>query len=168
MKVLPLEMALTGFNIHEFFFNPKKNHECQLFYEFVPFFWYVILCEPLWTSQDICSFPVKPSKDLFHSEMKTRLLLFCRALLFLSACPSCPITPHYSVPECWTCSWKLLMRAESWEAAAKIFDVLQFVHNSSLLDRAHGRQVRRWWGWENLVLIINLLGWLWDICRWAR
>lgn len=63
--------------------------------------------------------------------MKTRLLLFCPWLLsssLLSAWLSPPITPHLSVLECWTCSWKLLMRTESWEAAANIFDVLQFLH----------------------------------------
>lgn len=96
---------------------------------------FCLVCQPTWTSQDICSFSCKTfQRPASHSEMETRLLLLCRALLFLSACPSCPITPHYSVPEFWTCSWKLLMRAESWEAAAGIFDVLQFVHNSSLLD----------------------------------
>lgn len=59
----------------------------------------------------------------------------------LSACLSYPITPHFPVLECWTCSWKLLMRTESWEAAANIFDVLQFLHSSSFLDWTHGRQV---------------------------
>lgn len=125
---------------------PKKSRMSTLI-------WVCVISSAMWTFENLLGhffFSCKTPQRLasFRDENSTVVAYSCSP--FLSVCPSHHITPHYSVLECWTCSWKLLMRTESWEAAANVFDVLQLVHNSSLLHRAHGRQVRRWRRQERL------------------
>lgn len=168
MKVLHLEIAITGPlyrkpNVPWSKRYPKKNHECQLWYEFVSFF------PAMWTFVNLLGPLCELSKDWLHSEMKTRLLLLIRALL--SSLSARLITSHHIIP-CWSVGpalenywWeqsherRLLtsLMCCSWYTTPHSSTGLTAVRYDDGVDRR---------GWENLA-VINLLGWFRGICCWA-